>query len=134
MAVQSYRSKVRLAGWLAGAGAVGTGALAGRIVRSGPPGVHFWLVFPLLLVVCVLAFAACVPWWRRMDDMHRTGHLVSWYWGSIAGMAIAVMAITAATGTGSQLSKGAMYVVAGEALGFLVLLGIRQLRLRAMAA
>lgn len=77
MVAQSYRSKLRFAGWLAGAGAIAAGLITGRIVRAGAPGEHFWIVFPLLLLVCALAFAACLPWWRRMDDMHRTGHLSS---------------------------------------------------------
>jgi hypothetical protein len=130
MTARSYQSKIRLAGWLAFAGAVTAGIVAGRIVRAGPPGEHFWIVFPLLVIVCALAFAACLPWWRRADDMQRSGQLISWYWGGSGGAAITLMAIVAATGVTSEASTGALYMILGQAAAFLLFWGGWYLRHR----
>ncbi len=114
----THRSKLRLAGGLAFAAAVGAGIVAGRVARMGEPGEHFWIVFPALLLICGFAFAACVPWWRRSDDMQKSGQLVSWYWGGSGGAAVALMAIIAATGVRSDMSTGALYLLLGQAAAF----------------
>jgi len=119
MALRTYQSRLRFAGLLALGGAVVAGLAAGRIVRSGAPGENFWLVFPVLVAICALAFAACIPWWRKLDHMQKEGHVVSWYWGGIGGAAVALMALVAASGVHSELSKGAMYLFLGQGAGFL---------------
>ena len=120
MAIQSYRNKLRLAVALAVAAAVGAGLVGGRVARAGEPGEQFWLVYPALLAVCALAFAACIPWWRRLDEMQKNWHLVSWYWGGLAGGLAVMMALVAATGVHSDLSKGALYMAMGQAVAFLI--------------
>ena len=80
------------------------------------------MIFPLLVAVCALAMWACVPWWNRLDDMQKHGHMVSWYWGGIAGGTVALMALIAATGTRSPLALGGLAVILGEAAAFLVCL------------
>ena len=95
MAVRTYRSRLRLAAWTGVAAAVAAGIVGGRIVRLGEPGEHFWLVFPALLAVVAVAFAALLPWWRRVDDMQKSAHLVSWYWGGMAGGITVLMALVA---------------------------------------
>ena len=130
----SYRNRVRLAAALAVVAAVAAGFAGGRIVRLGEPGEDFWLVFPALLAICALGFAASLPWWRRLDDMQKAGHLVSWYWGGMGGGIATIMALCAATGVHSALSKGAMYVVIGQAVAFVLFLAGWRLRHRGAPA
>ena len=119
MVLHTYQSRLRFAGLMALVGALAAGLVAGRIVRLGAPGENFWLVFPVLVAVCALAFAACIPWWRKVDHMQKEGHLISWYWGGLGGAVVALMALVAATGVNSDMSKGAMYLVLGQTAGFL---------------
>ena len=98
--------------------AVAAGIIGGRIARLGAPGENFWLVFPALVAVCALAFAACIPWWRKIDHMQREGQLISWYWGGLGAATVVLMALVAATGVTSDLSRGAMYLFVGQALGY----------------
>jgi hypothetical protein len=116
----SYSSRMRRATWLAFGAPAAIGAVLGFFLRGIGPGQHFWLVFPILLVGCALALWACVPWWRRMDDMQKHGHMVSWYWGGLAGGIIMLMAIIAANGTRSEQALGALLVMMGSVGGFLL--------------
>jgi hypothetical protein len=134
MFVQTYRNKIRLAAALAVIAAIGAGLVGGRIVRLDAPGEHFWLVYPALLVVCALAFVAMLPWWRKIDDMQRTGHLVSWHWGGLAGTLAVMMALVAATGTRSDLSLGSLYTLLGQAGGYFVFLAVWRLQRRGPTA
>jgi hypothetical protein len=128
--VQTYSSKVRLAALLAIMGAVAAAFVGGRIIRIDQPGEHFWLVYPALLALCAIALAASLPWWRRLDDMQRTGHLASLYWGGQAGMLAVMMALIAATGPRSELSRGSLLTVVGIGAGYLVFLAGWRLRQR----
>lgn len=38
---------------------------------------------------CLLACAALIPLWRRMDEVARAAHQSAWYWGGSAGSAVA---------------------------------------------
>jgi len=128
MSVQSYRSRMRIALALALVAAIAAGFIGSRVAHAGEPGANFWLVYAGLLAVAALAFAATVPWWRKLDDMQRTGHLVSWYWGGMAGGVAVMMALVAGTGAQSDLSQGALYTVLGQAVGFLLFFGGWRLR------
>jgi hypothetical protein len=130
MATRTYRSKLRLATWLAFAAAVAAGIVGGRIVRLGEPGENFWLVLPVLLAVVGLALAAQLPWWRKLDDMQKSAHLVSWYWGSMGGGAAVLMALLASEGVRSDLAEGGGFVLMGQAVAFLLFLAVWQLRHR----
>ena len=120
MVVGTYRNRMRLTILLALAAAVGAGIVGSLVIRLGEPGERFWLVYPALLAVCGLAFAACIPWWRKLDDMQKHWHLVSWYWGGMAGGLAVMMALVAATGVHSDLSKGSLYTMLGQAVAFLI--------------
>jgi hypothetical protein len=133
MAMRTYRSKLRISLALGIAAVIGVAFIGGRVVRLGEPGENFWFLFPALLAFCVFAFAAIHPWWRKLDDMQRTNHLVSWYWGGQAGGLVVLMALVAATGTDSESSRGALYVVLGQAVGFLLVLAGRWLHHRGPA-
>jgi hypothetical protein len=133
-AVQTYRSKLRISLTLGIVAVIGAGFVVSRIVRLGEPGANFWLVFPALLAISGLALATLHPWWRKLDDMQRTSQLVSWYWGGMAGGLVVLMALVAATGARSDSSQGALYLVLGQAAGFLVFLAGRWLHHRGPAA
>ena len=124
----SYRSRLRRATWLAFVGPVLAAAGASMMLRSVAPGEHFWLVLGALLVVCALALWACLPWWNRLDDMQKQGHMVSWYWGGLAGGIAGLMWVVAAVGVHGQMAVGALIVFLGEAAGFLLFLFVWALR------
>ena len=125
---RTYEGKLRLASMLAVAGATAAGVIGGRIARLGEPGEHFWLVFPLLLGAGALALSAMVPWWRRVDDVQKSVHLASWFWGGMAGGIAVLMALVASVGVRGDLAEGAGLALVGQAVGFLVVLGIARLR------
>lgn len=121
MAKSNYSSRMRNLGLLALLGAIATGLAGGQVLRwGGASGWSFWLLFPVLLAVCAFAFIACVPWWRALDPMQKEGHLVSWYWGGIGGAAAVLMALIAASGSTSPLTRGALYLFLGQGAAFAV--------------
>lgn len=120
MAGQTYSGRMRIAFAFGTAAVIGAGFVGSRVVGAVEPGGDFWLVYPALLAIGALAFAALVPWWRKVDDMQRTGHLVSWYWGGMAGGLAVMLALVAASGRHSDLSLGALYTVLGQAVGFML--------------
>ena len=131
---RTYEGKLRMASAVGLLGAIGAGIIGGRVARLGEPGENFWLVFPLLLAVGALALITCVPWWRRVDDVQKAEHMASWWWGGMAGGIAVLMALVAANGTRADLAQGAALLMVGQAVGFLVLLGIRRLRQRDLEA
>jgi len=128
VAGQTYRGRMRIALMLGTAAVIVAGVVSSRVVRASAPGENFWLVYPVLLAICALAFAALLPWWRKLDDMQKTGHLSSHYWGGMAGGLAVMLALVAATGRHSDLSLGALYTVLGQAVGFLAFLALWHLR------
>jgi len=120
MTARSYRSKMRLAIWLALAATIGAGLAGGKVARLAQPGENFWFVYPALVAVMALAFASTIPWWRKLDDMQKQGHLVSWYWGGMAGGLAVMLALVAANGVDADLSQGSLHTVLGQAVGFVV--------------
>lgn len=115
-----YSARLRRSMWLAFGVAPAVGVGGALLLRTVGPGEHFWLIFPLLLVGCGLALWACVPWWNRLDDMQKQGHLVSWYWGGLAGGIVSLMALVASSGVRSAIASGGLIVLLSEAAGFLL--------------
>ncbi len=127
---QTYRVKMVKLALLALLVASAAGAVGGHLLNLGPPGENFWLVFPALLLVFAIGFWAVHPWWRNLDDVQRTGHLVAWYWGGQAGAVIVLVALVAATGKHSAYSLGGLAVFLGEAVAFGIAWLIWRYRLR----
>ena len=120
MAKASYKNRLRGAIAFACVGTLAIGLLGGRLVRLVEPGQHFWLVFPLLLLVAGAMMLVPMPWWNRLDDLQKQGQLNSWYWGGLAGGLVVLMWIVAATGPDSPVSKGAVALFIGQGAGFLI--------------
>ena len=114
----SYKSRMLVLAGAAFAVAMGVGFVGSRIVRLSPPGENFWLIYPALLAAFALAMAATYPWWRRLDEVQKSGQLISWWWGGQIGAVMVLMALVAATGTRSDLSRGGLAVFLGEAVAF----------------
>ena len=120
MEQSNYSSKLRRAAWLAAAVTL-IGAIAGSVLLGEVgPGRYFWLTFPILVVVCVVAGQASAPWWRRLDDMQRQGQLISWYWGGLGGGLVTLAALAAGKGVHSPWAIGGMMMLGGQSLGYVI--------------
>lgn len=91
---------------------------AGYLLRHVVPGENFWVVLIAGLSVIAATFWACMPWWRTMDDMQRHGHMISWYWGGMAGGLAMLAWLIAALGMPSPQVQGALALFVGQAVGF----------------
>lgn len=116
----SYKSRMRWAFALALASVLAAAIIAGRLVRLDGPGQNFWLLFPASVAVCWLALAGTLPWWRRLDAMQKDAHLVSWYWGGMAGGMAVLMALATGAGIRSDLARGGGLVLVGQGAAFLI--------------
>lgn len=126
---QTYHAKmVKLAAFGVGA-AVLAGLALGWIMRHFAPGENFWLVYPAILLTGGLALAATLPWWRKLDDIQKSGHLVSWYWGGLVGALMVLLALFAATGDRSEYTLGGMAVFLGQTSAYGIAWVIWRLRL-----
>ena len=120
MSQSSYSRRLRKTTWLAFGAPLALALPASILLRQVIPGTHFWPVLIGGLLICGAAFWACVPWLRTMDDMQRHGHMISWYWGGMAGGVIALVWLIAALGIDSDQANGALVLFVGQALGFVL--------------
>ena len=89
-----------LIGGLAGAGGAALNDL------EGPLGLI--LTLALMAVTMALAFAACIWWWRGIDEAAREAHKWAWWWGGSGGMAVgAILLLTLTLRDGPPLMAGA---------------------------
>jgi heme A synthase len=98
-------------------------ALGALLNRSGlPPMVTFVVLLATLLAATaatlLAATAATLPWWRLLDHMQRDAQYVSWYWGGTVGAITALAALFAFTGADSAMTRGAIVLMVGQAIGF----------------
>ncbi len=127
---RTYRSRMIMLFGLGLGAAIATSLVSGRIVRLGPPGEDFWLVYLALLTPFAVMFAAMMPWWRRLDDVQKSGQTISWWWGGQIGGVVVLMALVAATGPHSDFARGGIAMFLGEAAGFTIYWLIWRFRLR----
>lgn len=120
MSQTSYSRRLRKTTLLAFLGPLALALPAGFMLRYVVPGEHFWPVLIVGLMIVAATFLACIPWWRTMDDMQRQGHMISWYWGGMAGGIIVLIGLIAALGVRSDQSQGAVALFMGQAVGFLI--------------
>ena len=78
---------VAVVGGLAGAG--------GSIVGDQPGPLGLALTVALMALAMAAALAACVWWWRGIDEAAREAHKWAWWWGGSSGMAVgAILLLT----------------------------------------
>ena len=65
-----------------------------------------WLTFGIVLAAFSAFFLLGAQFWRGLDDMQRQGHSVSWYWGSMGGLAVTACIIAATGLARSQFTLG----------------------------
>ena len=77
-------------------GLIGGIAGAARGLIGDQPGVlGLVLTAALMSAAMALAFAACVWWWRGIDEAAREAHKWAWWWGGSAGMVVgAILLLT----------------------------------------
>jgi hypothetical protein len=119
MSQPNYSRRLRNATWLAFIGGLALALPAGFLLLHVVPGERFWLVLIGGLLVGGATLWACIPWWRTMDDMQRHGHMISWYWGGMAGGLVVLAWLIAAVGMPSPQVQGALALFVGQAVGFL---------------
>ncbi len=51
-----------------------------------------------------VAFAACIWWWRGIDEAAREAHKWAWWWGGSGGMAAGIVLLTTLTVRGDETS------------------------------
>lgn len=129
---RSYRSKMIVLGAAGFGAAVFAGFAGSHILRAKESMGSPWLVLILLLGLTVVAFAAGLPWWRKLDDLQRTGQLSAWYWGGQTGGLTVLLALVAFTGK-SDYSRGALALLVGEFIGFSIFWLFWRLRSRGLA-
>lgn len=116
----TYQRKMFLLLMSAIIGASLIGFVAGRLPALGLEGLPVWIAYPFYLALGALVFATAWPWWKRLDDLQRIGHMASWYWGGMAG-AIAMIMWLLANGTyRSEFGQGVAYMMFAQFAGFLV--------------
>ncbi len=71
---------ITLVGGLAGGGA------AMFSDQPGPLGTALTIAF--ITLAMAIALAACVWWWRGIDEAAREAHKWAWWWGGSSGMAV----------------------------------------------
>lgn len=127
---QTYRAKMFKLALLPFVGTAVAGVAGGLLVNFVAPGESFWLLFPALLIVFAVGMGAVLPWWRGLDDVQKTGQMVSWWWGGQIGGVIVLMALVATTGKRSEYSLGGLAVFLGEVMAFVIAWLIWRYRLR----
>lgn len=117
---RSYKTQMTVLAILSLGAALLAGFLGSQILNMKTGQTDFWLIYLPLLGLCAFAFAAITPWWRKLDDLQKAGQLNAWYWGGQIGGLVVLMALVAATGRNSDLSRGALALFLGEVAGFAV--------------
>lgn len=101
-----------------GVGAIGAvvGGVAGAFGDTpGPAGLL--ITVASITLAMALAFAACVWWWRGIDEAAREAHKWAWWWGGSSGMAIGIILFTILTLRGEDMVPAEIGVGAPDLLG-----------------
>ena len=79
-----------------GVGLIGGVAGAGGALLNDQPGpLGLALTAGLMAATMAVAFAACIWWWRGIDEAAREAHKWAWWWGGSGGMAVgAILLLT----------------------------------------
>ena len=83
-----------------------------------------WLAFGNVFFAFFAFFLLGAQFWRGLDDMQRQGHAVSWYWGSMGGLAVTACIIAATGLARSQFMLGVATLIVMQLSCSLVLYAI----------
>ena len=70
-----------------------------------------WLALGYVIVGFALVFVLGFQFWKGMDEMQRRGYALSWYWGSVGGLAVTACIIIASGLAQSQFTLGVATLV-----------------------
>lgn len=76
------------------------GAVVGGVAGAfgdtpGPAGLA--ITAASITLAMTVAFAACIWWWRGIDEAAREAHKWAWWWGGTGGMAVGAVLLTTLT-------------------------------------
>jgi hypothetical protein len=104
-------------------GGIASGAAATLGDQPGPLGLV--VTAALIAVAMALALAACVWWWRGIDEAAREAHKWAWWWGGSSGMAVGAVLLLTLTlrddgSTSQDVGASAAELVAGGMFAILL--------------
>jgi hypothetical protein len=110
--------------WIAMLAAFGVagliGVLCSLLIGWGQDRLPTALTVLALSALIGVTLLACVPFWRRLDDMARQAHLSSWYWGASFGGGVALLSAVVLGGARSPLFQGAALVFFAQVAAYVV--------------
>jgi len=131
MTIGSRQKTILIGLAITGAVALGLGVAGGLLAKWAQPPLALQLA--ALAVIVALAYPASLPWWRKLDEMARQAHLVSWFWGASIGGGIIVAWIVALAKRGEApvaMAHGAALVFVGQAVVAMVFWAVWWMRRR----
>jgi Na+/glutamate symporter len=121
MPVGQRQKKIWIAGGVALAVAIAVGMASGLLINQGRDYIPMAAILVLLALLIGGALFACIPWWRRLDDMARDAHLTAWYWGASFGGGVGLVALAALKGVKSDLFQGGALIFSVQVAAYVVL-------------
>ena len=120
MPIGQRQKKIWIAGGVALAATIAMGIAGGVLINRGGDHVSTTAVVLLLALLVGGALFACIPWWRRLDDMARDAHLTAWYWGASFGGGVGLLGLAASTGVRSAIFQGGALVFVAQVAAYVV--------------
>ncbi|MGR4866199.1 hypothetical protein [Caulobacter sp. LARHSG274] len=120
MPIGQRQKRIWVAGGVALAVAIAVGVASGLLIIQGRDHIPTTAILVLLALLIGGALFACVPWWRRLDDMARDAHLTAWYWGGSFGAGIGLLGIAASAGVRGAIFQGGALVVLAQVAAYVV--------------
>ncbi|NJC41250.1 heme A synthase [Brevundimonas alba] len=88
---------------LLGVGLVGGVVGAARALLGDQPGqLGLALTVAAMTFGMAVGFAACIWWWRGIDEAAREAHKWAWWWGGSGGMAVGAILLVSLTAVGGD--------------------------------
>ena len=66
----------------------GIAGAARAVIGDAPGALGLLLTAAIMSAAMAVAFAACIWWWRGIDEAALEAHKWAWWWGGSAGMAV----------------------------------------------
>lgn len=87
-------------------------------------GDNVWLTFGVFLALGGAVWSLNFLWWGSLDDVHKQGHLTSWYWGGMTGSFVFLVWLIANNTQSTDYGLGALHVILAQIGLALVLYGV----------